>query len=119
MSIARYYNPRLRARILTGSTPGWLLRHPRRSYIVAAVLATPPWADRDAIKALRDAAREATRLTGVEHVLDHIVPLNHPYVCGLMVPWNLQIMTRAQNAAKSNRYHPDQLEMFTWTETTR
>lgn len=50
--------------------------------------------------------------TGVEHVIDHIVPLNHPMVCGLNVPWNWRIITRQQNAAKSNAFCPDQLELF-------
>lgn len=111
MSCARYFNPRLRARLLVGDLPAWLLKHPRKSYIVAAVLSAPDWVDRAALNALRDEARRLTKATGVEHVLDHIVPLTHPYVCGLTVPWNMQIMTRLQNAAKSNRWNPDQLEL--------
>lgn len=111
MSIARYFNPRLRAKILRGELPGWLQRHPRRSYIVAAVLSAPPWVDRAALKALRDEARRLTAETGVEHVLDHIVPLCHPDVCGLTVPANLQVITRAQNATKSNYWNPYQLEL--------
>lgn len=116
MSCARYFNTRLRPLLLAGNEPPWLRRHPRRSYIVAAVLSAPPWTDRKALNALRDEARRLTALTGVEHVLDHIVPLCHPYVCGLTVPWNLRVITRAQNAAKSNHWTPDQLELFTCNE---
>lgn len=111
MSCARYYNPRLRARILAGEIPPWLQKHPRRSYIIAAVLSAGGWTDREALNALRDEARAKTKETGVEHVLDHDIPLNHPYVCGLTIMCNMRILTRLQNAAKSNRWNPDQLEL--------
>lgn len=111
MSCARYFNPRLRRRILAGDPPAWLERHPRSSYIVAAVVQSPDWVDRDALKELRDEARRLTEATGVRHVLDHIVPLNHPYVSGLHVPWNLRPVPWGPNAAKGNKFAPDQMEL--------
>jgi hypothetical protein len=107
MSVARYFNPRMRPLLLRGEVPAWLARHPRKSYIIAAVISAPDWVDRTALNLLRDKALRLSEETGIKYVLDHIVPLNHPCVCGLTVPWNFQIVTRAANAAKSNHWWPD------------
>lgn len=101
-----------RAALLRGETPAWIANSPRRRYIAAVVLSAPPWVNRQRLEALRREAIWMSVMTGVEHVLDHIVPLNHPRVCGLTVPWNLQIIPKKVNDAKGNRWCPEQGELF-------
>ena len=112
MSIARYFSPYLRRQLASGKEPGWLQRHPRRGYIVACAWASLPWVDRSEIVLLRAWARAMEKFTGQPHVLDHIVPIQHPSVCGLCVPWNLRVVPYAVNAAKGNKWHPEQGRLF-------
>lgn len=101
-----------RTLVLAGMPPPWVYRHPRRRYVEQKILATPPWVShRDMLEFYAERDR-LNGETGVAHSVDHIVPLSHPMVCGLNVPWNLRVITKAQNDRKGNRWHPDQLEMF-------
>ncbi len=111
MSGPSYVRPALRRQLLEGETPKWLQRHSRRRYIVSAVIATPYWVKRGDFVELEKLKRHLTNTTGVRHSLDHRVPLNHRNVCGLNVPWNMQVMTDLANAKKGNCWYdePDSL----------
>lgn len=70
--------------------------------------ATPKWltyTQKKEIRSLYIIAQTSTKITGVKYVVDHIVPLVGDNVCGLHVPWNLQIMTQEDNLLKSNKHN--------------
>ena len=72
--------------------------------IVRRKLSVPPWADLKAIRAFYTEAKRLTKETGTKHQVDHMVPLKHKLVCGLHVPWNLQVLLASENSKKSNKF---------------
>jgi hypothetical protein len=71
---------------------------------------TPSWCDLEAVKAVYLEAERLTRETGIEHHVDHLVPLRNSHVCGLHVPANLRAIPASENQSKSNKYWPDMPE---------
>lgn len=70
----------------------------------AKLNATPAWADFEVIKDFYAEAARLTLETGILHEVDHIVPLQGKNVCGLHVPCNLDVITKAANLSKGNRF---------------
>lgn len=64
------------------------------------------WADQAKIKEIYVEAARLTLVTGIEHQVDHIIPLRHPLVCGLHHEDNLQILTATENRSKGNKWLP-------------
>jgi hypothetical protein len=73
--------------------------------------ATPNWLtkeQKEQILYFYQVARDAFILTGEFYEVDHIEPLINKEVCGLHVPWNLQVLPRDINREKSNKRNTTQ-----------
>lgn len=62
--------------------------------------ATPPWLTKEDYQTIRDWYALAAMCRAE---VDHVIPILGVNVCGLHVPWNLQLLIRSENAAKGNR----------------
>lgn len=84
--------------------------------------ATPPWFSSDDSKQVKALFKQRERLieqTGVDHHVDHIIPLNGTTVCGLHVPWNLRVIPATENLSKSATIDTELLsQLYTGFEPT-
>lgn len=92
--------------------PDWLTREHKNKntqrgqrYYLHLWNAQPDWQDPKPIRKIYRRCK-AMRQAGHDVEVDHIIPLNHPLICGLHVPLNLRITERQINAIKSNNYYP-------------
>lgn len=68
--------------------------------------AQPEWLtaiDLAEVQSFYEIAAARNTQTGVKHHVDHIVPLQGKNVCGLHVPWNLQVLHAKDNLSKGAR----------------
>jgi hypothetical protein len=64
--------------------------------------AQPAWVNTFFISEAYALARLRSKLTGVPHQVDHIIPLRSPTVCGLHVETNLRVVPAVVNIRKGN-----------------
>lgn len=89
----------------------WYKNMPLRAYHQAKrrsvkLNATPDWlseSQKEEILNLYWLSQDLCRVTGEEYHVDHIIPLQGKLVCGLHVPWNLQVLPSDINFAKGNK----------------
>jgi len=88
-------------------TRRWTAKNPakknaiRAKYRAAKLSATIEGFDKE-IEEIYQMAKDLQWLSEEKLHVDHIIPLQGKTVCGLHVPWNLQIITASKNLAKSN-----------------
>jgi len=69
--------------------------------------ATPEWLTPEQLSEIQQhywLAKDLQSVTGEVYHVDHIIPLQGENVCGLHVPWNLQVLPADINFSKGNRY---------------
>jgi len=72
----------------------------------AKIQRTPKWLTEQELELIAGFYAESKlreKETGIKFNVDHIVPLQGKTVCGLHVPWNLQVITAYDNLVKGNR----------------
>lgn len=69
-------------------------------------MSTPKWLNKEQHHAMLKMYKDSkiiSKKLNIIHEVDHIIPIRSGKVCGLHVPWNLQIITRTENRSKSNK----------------
>lgn len=85
----------------------WRAKHGARYTAMRRSLkskATPRWLT---VNDLAEIEKIYLKASELDLDVDHIVPLQGKTVCGLHVPWNLQLLTPTENKIKSNRLPAD------------
>lgn len=71
----------------------------------ATLQRTPKWLNKGHLLEIESVYKycSALRRSGLNFHVDHIIPLQGKEVCGLHVPWNLQVISAKDNLSKGNR----------------
>lgn len=78
-----------------------------RKYTLSKNSRTPKWlsaSDELQIASMYSFAKIMEACTGNAYQVDHVIPLQGKLVSGLHTPYNLQVLTAADNLAKGNKY---------------
>lgn len=106
-SSRKWYNENKEKR--TASANSWKKNNPGAVNATAAkrraslLQQTPQWANLDKIREIYIEAARLTKETGIQHHVDHVIPLLGKNISGLHVHTNLQILTASENLKKSNK----------------
>ena len=65
---------------------------------------TPRWANLEKIDEIYAERDYLIETTGEKYEVDHVIPRNHPLVCGLHVETNLRVITKTENNLKLNKF---------------
>ncbi len=77
-----------------------------RRYYATKHNATPKWLTKEQKQQIKDLyflAKDCQITSGYPYHVDHIIPIKGKLVCGLHVPWNLQVVPADINVSKSNK----------------
>ena len=75
-------------------------------YRSSKLKATPSWLTEEQLNQIESfywLSKVQYELTDTKYHVDHIVPLKGKTVCGLHVPWNLQVIPALENICKGNK----------------
>lgn len=75
--------------------------------------ATPPWLTPEHFEEITEfytICKMFQIYTGLTYHVDHTVPLQGKTVCGLHVPWNLQILEASENISKNNKLLQEEID---------
>jgi len=78
-----------------------------RKYEQRKAKACPTWLTPEQLSEIQQyywLAKDLQSVTGEVYHVDHIVPLKGKNVCGLHVPWNLQVLPADINMSKGNSF---------------
>ncbi len=93
----------------TGKLPAWF-KKPRETNLL---LSYPFWVTKEMLKPFIAEVKRKNLETGIQHSIDHIIPIRHPLVCGLSVPANLRVIPAKQGERKGNQFCPDSFNLST------
>jgi 5-methylcytosine-specific restriction endonuclease McrA len=83
-----------------------LIANKKARYRARKLKAMPKWLNNNQLEQIKLIYTECNIInciSGIKHHVDHIIPLQGKEVCGLHVPWNLQILEEVENLSKYNK----------------